>query len=371
MDAIALLEREYLDTVRTSDAAKKLRDFTTQVTETRRAFKTGTITFEEGRKKIAEIYNTMGSHFVGAEAAAKKGENLNQIAILRTKLAKFKGFPTHADYMLEMNGQGYAPEYRGSANQRKFLKDYLTALMPLQKAFIDQRLKALGLADKAGEMRMQDIGFLTPPGLEMLQPYFPNEKISEMWGKTLLESGFTKDQLSQILLDDQFRDQKNKTEAYLSGVLGPYNEFERIDAATLNFLPMVRTKPDLKPGLVYILQSYKGSGINDLRTAFHEGGHATEKLLKYKDIPTDEAYGYVEVPSLTSEFFTRDPEVLAALAVEANGKKPTMDEIVEALNNYEKVDLINEVYGISSSLFDLELWSIDYTAPGAPTFWKP
>lgn len=368
LDRIAVLEREYFDTVRKSDAAKKLREFMTQVTETRRAFKTGAISFEEGRKKIAELFNTMGGHFVGAEAAAKSGENLNQIAILRTQLAKFKGFATHADYALEMSGQGYSPEYRGSANQRKFLKDYLTALLPVQKAFYDQRLKALGLEDKADEIRIQDIGFLTPPNVEMLQPYFPNDKISEMWGNTLLESGFDKEQLSQILLDDQFRDNKNKTEAYLSGVLAPYNEFERIDAATLNYVPMVRTKPDLKPGLVYILQSYKGSGLNDLRTAFHEGGHATEKLLKYKDIPLDEGYGYVEVPSLTSEFFMKDPEVVTALAVEANGKRPTLAEVTEALNNFAKVDVINDVTQVAFSLFDLELWSIDYTAPGAPTF---
>lgn len=368
LDEIAVLEREYFDAVRTSEAAKLLPEINKTVIQTRRRFKTGEITFEEGRKIVTEAYNRGGGHFVGHEAVQKKGENLNRIAVLRTELAKSKGFNSWADYQLEVSGQGYTPEYRGSANQRKFLRDYLKALKPVQDAFIEQRLKEMGLSARKGEMRNTDIGFLTPPGIEILQPHFPNEKITDMWEKTLIDSGFDPVALKQILIDDKFRESKNPTEAYLSGILGPYNETQEIDATSLNYIPMKRTKPELKEGLVYILQSYKGTGINDLRTAFHEGGHATEKLLKFKDLPVDEAYGYVEVPSLMSEYFTKDPQVLHALAVEVDGKKPSVEEITKLLDNYSKTDIINVAGLAAASLFDLELWSIDYTAKDAPTF---
>ncbi|MBX3022633.1 MAG: hypothetical protein KF799_13250 [Bdellovibrionales bacterium] len=368
LDEAARLESEYFDAVRETKASADLREFSTTLTETRRRFKMGQISFDEARTTIKDLFSRMGAHVVGHEAVLKKGENLNRMAVLKTQMAKHKGFPTWADYQLAMNGTGYAPEYQGTANQRRFLHDYLSALKPLLENLITSRLKELGLEDRRSDISLQEIGLLAAPGLEMLQPYFPNEEISRMWGQTLLESGFTRQQLSQIVLDDGFRKNKNRTEAYLAGVMAPYNEVERIDAANLNYLPLSLKKEDLKRGLVYILQSYKGSGINDLRTAFHEGGHATEKLLKAKYMPTDESYGYVEVPSLTSEYFTTDPEVLYALAVPVDGQKPSMEEIKKYLENYSKTDLINVALGATGSLFDLELWSIDYTAPGAPTF---
>jgi hypothetical protein len=369
LDEIEKLEQEYEDALRSAPANADLGDFGQRLVAVRRQVKTGEIPFAEGQKIVRELFAKTGYHYVGYQAAQAKGENLNRIAILRTQLAKAKGFPTWAAYVLEMSGQGYTPEFRGPANQKLFLRRYLEALRPLEKAYIDSRLAEAGLSpEQRADLRNQDIGFLTGPGLELLQPYFPNDRITSIWEKVLLESGFKPETLNQILVDDGFRDGKNRSMAYLSGLLPPYNTTTVLDSDRLEFRGMSKAKDKLKDGFVYILQSYKGMGISDLSTAFHEGGHATEKILKYKDKPVNEAYGYVEVPSITSEHFTKDAEVLWHHAVPVDGRKPSLEEIERLISNSEKKEVINIAGLAGQSLLDLELWDYDYTQPGAQTF---
>jgi len=368
LDELSKLSREWDDAVRNAPSAKDLPQITKAVSETRRRFKLGEITLDEGRKILRDWFNKAGSHFVGYDAVQAKGENLNRIAVLRTELAKSKGYETWADYQLEMNGQGYATEYRGSKNQREFLKKYLSSLKEVQELFFATRLREMGLEERRGEMTNQDVGFLTPPGTELLQPHFPPNKIADIWEKVLIESGFSPESLKQILVDDQFREGKNSVGAYMSPVQMPYNDFAVVDARTLNYKPIVRTRPELKDGLVYIMQSWKGAGWSELRTNFHEGGHSLEHLAKMKYYSTPESYGNLEVPSLTQERFTEDVDVIYENAVLVDGKRPDRRRVCEILNNFGKGEVIQIAFNAALSLFDLELWSIDYTKPGAPTF---
>lgn len=368
LNEIITLKREYEDALRTAPANDDLASFGEERVTVRREFKKGELTFAEAQKRMRDIYSTRGYQVLGHQAAQAKGENLNRIALLRTQLAKQKGFPTWAAYTLELSGQGYSPAYRGTQNQRQFLKRYLAALKPLEERLIADRMHALGLDPATTDLRAQDVPFLSAPALEQLQPYFPNEKISEIWQTVLGESGFKPETMQQILLDDEFRDGKNRSMAYLSGVLPPFNHKLVIDPDKLNFAEISRAPGELHSGLVYILQSYTGGGVMDLKTAFHEGGHATDKILKFKNEPVDEAYGYIEVPSMTSERFTHDADVLYHHAVPIDGKKPSLEEIHTLLENFHK----NSVFGLSGlasgSLLDLELWDFDYTAEGAETF---
>jgi len=359
---VDLLHQEYKAAIIQAPSAAGLRQFNTRAVEIPRQFKTGEITFSEARDQLNELFATVGNRYVGYEAAQAKGDALNRMAVLRTQLAQSKGFRTWAEYQLEASGQGYTPEYRGTVNQREFLHKWIALLKPIQKKYIDQRLREMGLEDQRDSLRRQHLSLLTLPDLSLLQPYFPADKLTDIWEETMLESGFSREVLQQIVVDDKIREGKNPTMAYMAGVLTPESEERVLDARTLNFDQPARWRQ----GLMYIMQSYRGAGVRDLRTAFHEGmGHALEYLLKEKEELTGEGYGYVEVPSMTAEYFLRDVEYLFAKAIPVNGVKPSVEQIQEWVLNSEKtaaVDLIN--YGVSA-LLDLDLWDYDYTQPGA------
>ncbi len=367
LDEIELLEKEYELAMKDAPSNAKLEELTKARIELRRAFKAGEISFAEAQGRSNELLKHGGYHFIGYEAAQAKGDNLNRVAILRTELAKAKGFKTWAEYVLEMTGQGYEPAYRGPVQQREFLRQYITALAPLQRQLIEERIAELGLSGRRDTLRSNHMLLLTLPDLDQLQRYFPASKVTDIWEKTMLESGFSQANLAQILVDDQFRDGKNRTMAYMAGLLGPYTGYSTLDAKSLNFIEIPLNSPDWKPGFTYILQSYPGS-IRDLETAFHEGGHALEKILKFKQQAADEAYGYVEVPSMTMERFMRDPQVVFNNTTPVNGQVPGIDEIRDLLENNEKNEIVTLLDMATQALFDTELWDYDYAQPGAQTF---
>ena len=368
LNETAALMRGWQDAVRVAPAVDGMPEFERIKTRALRDFKDGKITLAEGLRIVHDLHDRAGRHFIGFEAARAAGENLNRVAVLRTRIAKANGYPSWAAYQTEVNGEGYGPEYRGSANQIRHMREFLRALRPIAEAYYDRRLRELGLEDQKPRLTDQDVDFLTGAGWEMLQPHFPDDKITDMWEQTLLASGFRPEPLAQIIVDDESRPGKDRNNKYMSSPVLPHNAVQLIDARTLSGVSMARTRPELRDGFVYILQSYPGNGLNGLRTAFHEGGHATERLLKYKDREAEEAYGYVEVPSLTSEYFLRDPDVVHALAVEVDGRKPGRAEVAAYLRNNAGAELHQLIRLVKRALFDLELWSVDYTAPDAPTF---
>lgn len=367
LDEVERLEKEYTLALKDAPSNGNLAELTRERVELRRAFKAGEITFAEAQERSNALSRKGGYHFVGFEAVQAKGENLNRIAVLRTELAKAKGFKTWADYMLELTGQGYEPAYRGPVQQRQFLRDYISALAPLQRQLIEERITELGLADRRDTLRNNHTLLLTLPDLDQLQPYFPPSNVTDMWEKTMLESGFRKDSLAQILVDDQLREGKNRTMAYMAGLVSPYTGYTTLNTETLNFVEIPKNSPDWKPGFSYILQNYLGS-YRDYETAFHEGGHALEKTLKFKQEASDEAYGYVEVPSMTMERFMRDPLVVFNNATPLNGQRPTLNEVAELVENNEKNEIVSLLDMATQALFDTELWDYDYTQPGAQTY---
>ncbi|MGE4133497.1 MAG: M3 family metallopeptidase [Bdellovibrionales bacterium] len=369
LDEVEHLQQEYMVAVNKAPSAATLADYQAGMSGAARKFMAGEISFEQATQDLITVFQKSGTHFVGYEAVQAKGENLNKMAILRSQLAKSKGFATWTDYALELSGQGYSPQYRGAANQRAFLKKYLTLLQPLRDRFVELRLAELGLPLKLSDLRYHQLSLLALPNLKMIKEHFPKEKVTDIWEEVLLESGFSREILSQIVVDDSARDGKFRSGAYLSGFQQAYLEQVEVDAQNLSVLTPPVNAPGSIPGFAYIMQTYKGEGVTrDLETAFHEGGHALEKLLKLKPEITDEAYGYVEVPSMTSERFTHDPLLLWNKAVAINGKKPTLAEITTLVENSSKNEIMGLIGMASQALFDIELWGYDYSAPGAKTY---
>lgn len=359
-----LLHQEYKAAIIKTAAAAGLGEWQTRSVEIARLYKSNEITFEQARNQLTELNQRVGGRYVGFEAVQAKGEALNQMAVLRTKLAQSKGFRTWSEYKLEASGQGYTPEYRGTVNQREFLHQWIDQLRPVIQNFVARRAREMGI-DKS-KLRRQHLSLLTLPDLSLAQAYFPPDELTGIWQETMLESGFKAETLSQIIVDDKERKGlKNPTMAYMAGIVTPEAASRVLDAATLNFLPA----QNMRPALMYIMQTYRGAGLGDLRTAFHEGmGHALEYLLKNKEDMTSEGYGYVEVPSMTAEYFLRDPQMLFDKATPVDGQKPTLEQFKLWAVNSEKNAGLQLIMRASSALYDLDLWDYDYTAPGALTY---
>lgn len=367
MDQIDTFQLEHDNATNAAESANKLSEVYPELVAAGLEFREGKISFEAATARINAAYQKGGYHFVGHEAAQAAGESLNKMAILRTKLAQSKGKKTWSEYVLTITGDGYTEKYRGLEKQRDLLVQVIAMVRPVLQQMYTNRMQVLGL--KPEQLRNQYLGLLRPKGLQQLTPYFPADKITQTWEETMIESGFSPEVLSQILVDDSVtREKKNKTIAYLMPWFGPYTEVEELDLATLKFDEEPLHSDKWRKGLVYILQSYKVGGLSEYGTAFHEGGHALEKVTKMKTIATDEAYGYVETPSMTMERFLKDPEFIFQKAFEADGKKPTREEIAEMLSGEKMLDVVQFMHLMTSSLFDLDLWNYDYTKPKAQTF---
>jgi hypothetical protein len=328
----------------------------------RQKFARGEITLAKAMADSDSLLVESGDHRIGFQMVEKVGaETLNRLAILRCQLAKAKGFSNWAQYKLESSGQGYDPDFRGSRNQRAFLKSYLKKLAAEQRQQIKERL--IELKSVGVKLSAHHQGFLNRPDLSLLQPYFLDP--TSVWQKTMLESGFKAATLKQILMDDQPRPGKYGGGAYILPLLSPSAGILRIDATTLDIVPMTSTKP----GLVYVSQNYSNAGVRDLKTVFHEGMHALNFLLAGQVLPTSETYGYLETPSTTAEHFTRDADFLFN-NLKGAGELPSRPEVETLVANQIKNDSINRYTNAENALFDLELWDYDYTAPKAQKFGK-
>lgn len=367
LEEVANLSVAYQVALKEVPAAQKTRDYLTRSMEIRRRFKAGEVSFEATVKSINELVMNGGFNHVGYEAVQKTGENLNRSAVIRTQLAKIKGFNTWAEYQLEASGQGYEVDYRSPTKQREFLTKLLRGVAPLYKKYVTRRMKEMNLEHFASSLRQEYMGLFFPPSLSQLQLHFPASQITNMWEQVMLESGFSPDVLKQIIVDDQYREGKNATMAYMAPVLAPYTENAVIDTDTLDFIHEPKGSPAYKPGFIYIMQNYSG-GPGDLDTNYHEGGHALEALLKHKTIGTDEGYGYVEVPSMSMEHIGRDPQVLWHKMNTVDGKRPSMQEIETLVSNHHKAEIANIVHMVTSALYDLNIWDYDYTKEGAKTY---
>lgn len=356
---------EYQDAVTNTEASKHLTEYRKGMADTIRQFKAGEISFAQAQEKINGLVTRMGYRYVGAEAVKTHGHLLNEMAVLRSQLAKSKGYKTWTAYQLEATGQGYTPEYRGPEQQRRFLEKWLAQSVPVNRAYYERRIKELGLEGRRDTLRSQHASLLTPEDLALAQPYFPPEKISDIWENAMLNSGFDPKMMKPIILDDLPRPGKNGTNAYMSGTIIPEATHRELDPETLSFKDI---GPDTE-GLIYVLQSFRGAGLDELRTGLHElTGHAFEYLNKRADLSTGDGYGYVETPSMTAELFMENAQFLHDNAVAVDGQKPSVAQFQKWLDNSKAAEALGATFRASSALYDINIWDYDYDQPGAKTY---
>lgn len=365
LDEIAQLDREFDVAINEAPANQHLAQFQKERADAARLFKDGKLSYAEAKRIIDHNVYNYGFRFVAYEALQVHPNHLNRIAVLRSELAKSKGFKTWAALQL-FGDEGYSKTYRGVETQRQFLLNLIEKLAPVVSEVISARIQELGLQES--DVKHEHVGVVLPQGVGQLRLHYPADDLTEIWLESMKESGFSDQFLAQILVDDKQRPKKNATGAYMFAAVSPGVDIEVLNLETLNFVSPKKNSKSWLPGLIYILQSYKIGGTGDLETMFHEGGHALEKTAKYKNKSTPEAYAYVETPSMTMEHFLQDPIFLEAKARLVEGKKPDLAEFQRLVKNSKIAAAFGFLHLASGSLFDIDLWDYDYSAPGAKTF---
>jgi peptidyl-dipeptidase Dcp len=116
--------------------------------------------------------------------------------------------------------------------------------------------------------------------------------------------------------------------------------------------------------------------LDDLETLFHEFGHALHNLLSKCKYPflsgTNVALDFVELPSMFTQWFHLEEDLLEKFAKHYKTNKPIPFEIIERVKNYKKFNQgFEKAYAIADALLDIEIHTLkNYKDLNPPEFEK-
>jgi peptidyl-dipeptidase Dcp len=297
-----------------------------------------------------------------------------RIASIRAQKAKLLGFKSYADWKLQ-NQMAKTPEA---------VNDFFARLIPVVSAKVRQET-----ADIQADIDQQKGGFSLQPwdwdyyaeqvrktkynlDENEVKPYFELNTVLEkgvfyaanqLYGLTFKERHdipvyqedvrvfevFDKDDKSFALFYCDYYKRDNKSGgAWMSNVVG--------QSTLLGTHPVIYNVANLpkpakgKPALI---------GFDDVRTMFHEFGHALHGLFANQKYPTLSgtrvARDYVEFPSQFNEHWALDPKVLKNYAVHYKTGEPIPQSLIDKI---KKAGSFNKGYALaeamSGSLLDMQ-----------------
>ena len=294
----------------------------------------------------------------GNELQAAAGDALNEAAVLRTNLARSKGFRSWAEYQNAVGKKAYAESLQSVENQIHFMEEILRLTRPAFDHFLSVRRTEMGLESHLPWTNAQ-IDFLTKlPDDALVAPYFPKEEGEGRWRQAMEESGYSPDLLNNIHLDSLPRANKMGHGGYMAPLTVLTAKTLSIDSSTLT----VDTGSDFYPAAIEIVQNLRSDGAEGHITAYHEGGHALHYSTENNPLGVGSAYGYVEVHSMTMEHFLTDISHITRTAKDRNGNAIPRDLAQEFIENYSINELLQLRMLATRSLFDLKLWNTEYLA---------
>ena len=305
---------------------------------------------EATRKKLYVIHDSLAKDTnVGV---------LNQLLVLRNKIALRLGYKSWADYQTETRMA------KSGANAEKYINDLITGIQPKFAAEISelQKMKADETKNPAAKIYVWDWRYYTNQlnkqkftvDKEALRVYFPFQKVLDgmfaiyqnIFGLKfepialpykwiddlqlhLVTDAATGEPLGMFYLDMFPRDGKFNHFAefdIIAGKLLPDGKYQRPTVALLcNFPPPSADKPSLL-------------SHQDVETLFHEFGHALHSIVtraKYgrfsgTSVPRD----FVEAPSQMLQNWVWDKKVLDTFAADyRDPSKKIPAEIIAKMNN--------------------------------------
>ncbi len=330
-------------------------------------FRAGEMSFTEASEALEALRST-GHAAHGQHVAETARELLAEAAILRTELARAKGYKNWAEFQVANNAEHYADGYRTASERITFLRDLLASTQDTHRAFYEQRIRETpGVPDALRadltQLRVSQAGLFSLPTDSLVLEYFPVEKVESFWRETMRESGFTETALSRITLDSYPREGK-QTHAYMMPARQHQPYTITINAPTLN-VPIPRQVPGAwMPADIYIVQNMRSDGPGAYSTAFHEGGHGLDYSHRQDVLGRGQDSSYAETHSMTMENFLQDRQFLLAKARTRDGKAISPELVDQYIAN-SKLNGLTSLRGQSlNSLYDLELWNHAYERGG-------
>lgn len=353
------LEQDVSDLANNIPSAAKRPEAEEKISQAASDFKAGKISVNEATARIEAAEND-GDIAFGKELATKGLAALNELAILRTKLAQSKGYKNWAEYRLATAGRNYAAPYNTVEGQVQFLKDLLTLTQPAFDHFLAERAKEMKGVDSANWRTSQIDHLLSVPSDVLVRDYFPRELGEKKWREAMLENGFSAESLSHIRLDSLPRPGKMNHGGYMNPVTFHSPKNLMVDAESLNLEIPVDTAENFYPSEIEIVQNLRTDGPEGHGTAKHEGGHALHFAFEVSPLEDDKAYGYVEVHSMMMERFETDLAYLLRTAKKRDGSLISQALAETYIRNANINKLIELRTLASRALFELRLWGQAY-----------
>jgi hypothetical protein len=347
----------------TKDVAIKLEQEANQVIND---FYSGNTPLAEAAAKLEDL-SRRGTSAYGKELIEKAGEQLQRSAVLRTELAQSKGFATWADLSLARQGLAHSAEFQNPSMLLKFLYGLLAATNDAARKVYEQGAKKHGL--KLEELRPSAQYFLLPPADFNLYGYFSQKKITLIWREAMADAGFTPAYTRRVLIDEFPRPGK-QGHAYMFPARLPSLSKVRINGHTLNGDDVPANSPLWVKPVTAIVQNFNDDDVDNLRTMFHEGGHAIEYAAQRPEKSYPHSSSYAETHSTTMEYFTVDRDFVKNYAMKPDGTRPSDALIDKYLGEKSINDLLSFRGNVAQAILDIELWQYDYTQPGARKIWE-
>lgn len=337
--------------------------FQKQMEEIEKQFRSGTISFPQATEKLDNIW-AKSFHAKGNDVAQSAKSELNELAIIRTQLAKAKGFATWTDYRLSTAKYTYAEGFQTADDHINFLTSVLEKTLPAHLAYQDWIKKQN--PQIADQIDNRNSFLLAPETDTLISEYFPVESVNDFWRKTMIQSGFDPKVFDWINLDSFPRENK-QTHAYMSPTVMPQPRVVRVREGTLSLeVPTPGQARWLDPQ-IYIVQNARKDGMDAYSTVFHEGGHALDFSQRQTVLESDEAYAYSETASMTMERFFSDREFLLATGKARDGRSVSPAIVDQYLKNTKMLEALGNRGQVLNALFDFLLWREAYTNDG-PSF---
>lgn len=322
------------------------------------AYFKGQVSFEEAWKKI-ESLQPKGKAAHGQDVATKARDLLEEAAVLRTTLAKSKGFSSWAAYQVAQEARHYAEPFKTPEGRIQFLRDLLKATEGPYRDFLIKRLSEIPGAS-LDTLRRTQLSLLELESASLIRKYLPKEKIDEIWRAAMTASGFDPKLFETIRLDGYPRENKY-THAYMANVSNHAPKELTIHAKGLGVEAPAVDPLTWFPAHVYIVQNFRDNGPDAYETAFHEGGHGLDYSLREDLLQNEAAYGYVETHSMMMEQFLDDVEYLLSIGRDSDGN-PIPRELAEKFVLNSRINtLMRQRTQFAYALYDLMLWSVPYT----------
>lgn len=353
-----------------SPVARHLDHYSRRSIEIDRAFRRGELSFAQATGQIEAMakknYAAHGQYIATAARAL-----LDEAAILRTELARRKGFKNWAEYQLSANARYFAPDLQSIASRTAFLDSLLTSTKEAHRAFLQQRIREIPGVPQAirrdvAKIRRSQLSLLNLPTESIVAEYFPVGNVEAVWKEAMKASGFSPSVVDGYSLDSYPRRGK-QTHAYMANVKSHQPTQFRIDARTMKVAVPRAVPGRWTPALIYVVQNFRADGLDSYVTAFHEGGHYLDYKHRRDALGFGQASSYSETHSTTMEHFFADPQFLLAVGRAKDGTAIPEVKVREYLAN-EAGNRLGSLRGQSvNALFDLQLWDHAYE-PGGESF---